>query len=151
MKCARFGFWVHLIYRQPISIFSNLHPHGSTKLNKLEKLKRGRGPIYWTKWEKVDSPSSFHPNVPLPVPELNDTVGNGPILILGPHLRLLGLVSLGKLRGIEVGLKSSGQESSPSDAVYQEGLGFNCTLLQAIASEMVAAMSWLKALSHPGV
>lgn len=165
MKCAGFGFWVHLIYRQPISIFSSLHPRGSTKRNKLEKLKRGRGAIYWTKWEKVDNPSSFHPNVPLPVPEINDMVGNGPILILGPHVRLFGLVSLGKLRGTEVVLKSSDQESCalwpfllssimlllPSDAVYQEGLGFNCTLLQTIASEMVGAMNWLNALSHPGV
>lgn len=153
---------VHLIYRQPISIFSSLHPHGSAKLNKLEKLKRGRGgAIYWTKCDKVDSPSSIHPNVP----EVNDMVGNGPRLILGPHLRLLGLVSLGKLRGIVL----NGQiiwarklctvatsaflnhASSPLRCCLPTSAMFNCTLLQAIASEMVGAVNWLNALSHPWV
>lgn len=95
------------------------------------------------------SPSNIHLNVP----EVNDTVGYGPMLILGPHLTLLGLVSLGKLRGIEVGLKSSGQESCalwplllswimlllPSDAVYRLALG-----LTVLFSKLLHPKWWVQ-------
>ena len=39
----------------------------------------------------------------------NVTVSRGSMLIGDPHLRLLGLILLRKLRGIGLGLKSSGQ------------------------------------------